>query len=59
MREKSRRNFVSREEIPQGRMGKEVGMVGKEAEEVNSDQIKSLINMVKMLEFALLSQDRD
>lgn len=40
-------------------MGKEVGMVGKEAEEVNSDQIKSLINMVKMLEFALLSQDRD
>lgn len=49
---------MRREEIPQGRMGKEVGMVGKEAE-VTSGQIKSLINMVKRLDFALLSQDRD
>lgn len=51
---------MSREEISQGRMGKKVGMVGKEAEEVNSDQTKeNLINMVKMLDFALISQGRD
>ena len=40
---------MSREERSQGRMGKEVGMVGKEAEKISSGQTEeNLINMLRL-----------
>ena len=54
---RNERKIQSRVERSQGRMEK---VVGKEAEEVNSDPTEdSLINMVKTLDFALRAQGRD